>query len=74
MIQFPLTPQQFAALSAKAQQQGIALTGNEGEITKSGVKASYKYADDHLTVAILEKPFFVTTDFCEEQLRKFLTQ
>jgi hypothetical protein len=73
MISIPLTPDQFATLAAKVQQeQGIALTGDEGTITKMGVTASYKYADAHLQVAILEKPFFVTTEYCEEQLKKFL--
>jgi hypothetical protein len=72
MIQIPLTPDQFAALTAKALQQGVALTGTEGEISKSGVKAGYKYAEGQLQVVILEKPFFVTTEYCEEQLQKFL--
>ena len=73
MISIPLTSDQFATLAAKVQQeQGIALTGNEGNITKMGVTASYKYADGHLQVAILEKPFFVTTEYCEEQLKKLL--
>ena len=58
MISIPLTPDQFAAL-----------TGDEGTITKMGVTASYRYADAHLQVAILEKPFFVTTEYCEEQIK-----
>jgi hypothetical protein len=73
MISIPLTPDQFAALATKVQQeQGIALTGDEGTITKMGVTASYRYAEGNLQVAILEKPFFVTTEYCEEQLKKFL--
>jgi hypothetical protein len=74
MISIPLTPEEFAALAAKVQQQqDIALTGNEGTITKMGVTAGYKYADGHLQVAILEKPFFVSTEYCEEQLTKALS-
>jgi hypothetical protein len=74
MISIPLTPEEFAALAVKAQQeQGITLTGDEGKITKMGVTAGYKYADGHLQIAILEKPFFVSTEYCEDQLTKALS-
>ena len=73
MIQIPLTPEAFAAKAAELQQQqGIALTGTEGKLTKSGVTAGYSYKDGLLMVEILDKPFFVTTEYCEEQLKKFL--
>jgi hypothetical protein len=72
MIQIALSPDQFAALAAKAEQQGIPIVGTEGEIQKSGVKAGYKYAEGQLQIVVLEKPFFVTTEYCEEQLKKFL--
>ncbi len=72
MIQIPLTPDQFAALAVKAEQQGMPLTGDEGKITKMGVTAGYQYAEGVLRVTILDKPFFVTTDYCEEQLKSFL--
>ena len=72
MIQIPLTPEQFASASAKLAEQGIALAGNEGEISKSGVTAAYTYAGDLLTVNITHKPFFVTTEYCEEQIKSWL--
>lgn len=73
MVQIPLTPDRFAALAAELQQKhGIALTGDQGTLTKSGVTASYVYAAEVLTVTILEKPFFVSTQFCEDQLKSFL--
>ena len=73
MIQIPLTEEEFAASGARLQQQqGITLTGREGKISKSGVTASYHYADGVLQVTILDKPFFVSTDYCEAQLRTFL--
>ncbi len=73
MIQIPLTPEQFAAKAHQLQsEQGITLEGNEGKITKMGVTAGYQYADGQLKVTILDKPFFVTTDYCEEQLKAFL--
>ncbi len=70
MIQIPLTPDQYAVTSKLiAEKQGIALTGDEGKITKMGVTASYKYGDGRLSIDILEKPFFVTTEYCEEQIK-----
>ena len=73
MISIPLTPDEFAALATKVEQeQGISLSGNEGKITKMGVTAGYQYAEGLLRVTILEKPFFVTTEYCEEQLTKAL--
>ena len=73
MIQFPLTPEQFDATAARLQQQqGITLEGHEGKITKMGVTAGYQYLDGILRVTILDKPFFVTTEYCEEQLKGFL--
>jgi len=72
MIQIQLSPEAYAATSkVLAEKQGIALTGDEGTITKMGVTASYKYADGHLSIAILEKPFFVTSDYCEEQIKNW---
>ena len=73
MIQIPLSPEAYAATSKLiAEKQGIDLTGEEGTITKMGVTASYKYAAGHLSIAILEKPFFVTTEYCEEQIKNWL--
>ena len=37
-----------------------------------GVTAAYEYAEGLLKIDILEKPFFVTTEYCEQELRKFL--
>ena len=74
MIQIPLTPDEFAAKAKQLQdQQGITLEGNEGKISKMGVTAGYQYAEGQLKVTILDKPFFVSTDYCEEQLKSFLT-
>ncbi len=72
MIQIPLSPEQFATASAALAKQGIAITGDKGEISKSGVTASYGYADGQLTIDITHKPFFVTTEYCEEQIKGWL--
>ena len=73
MIQIAMTPDEFAKAGAELQaKQGIALTGNQGTLSKMGVTAGYKYDGAHLTINILEKPFFVTEDYCEAELKKFL--
>ena len=70
MIQIPLTPDQLDQVRAKAQEQGISLAGDAGEITKFGVTAAYKYADNLFTVTIVKKPFFISVEQCENQIRK----
>ena len=73
MIQIAMTPQEFAETGRLLeQQQGLTLTGDEGKITKMGVTAGYQYAEGMLRVTILDKPFFVTTEYCEEQLKGIL--
>ena len=72
MVQIPLTPEAFQSLSQKAAAYGLELTAPGGTLSKSGVTARYTY-DQHLfTVEILQKPFFVSTEYCEEQLMKYL--
>jgi hypothetical protein len=74
-MQIPISPDDLAAAAARLQQrQGIVLTLPEGKIAQMGVTAAYRYADGVLTVDILEKPFFVSTAYCEEQLKSFLSQ
>ena len=73
MISIPMTPAQFAEAGQQIQaKQGITLTGNEGQLSKMGVTAGYKYDGTHLNITILEKPFFVTEQYCEDELKKFL--
>ena len=73
MIQIVMTPEEFATKAGKlAKEQGLAMTGNEGTVSKMGVTAAYKYADGMLSVSILEKPFFVTEEYCESELKKVM--
>lgn len=73
MIQIPLTPEQFQSKAAQiAAQQGINLVGHEGTIEKMGVKAAWLYEEGMLKVTILDKPFFMSEEMVEEQLKKFL--
>lgn len=69
-----MTEEEFTSTSARLeQQQGISLTGLEGKITKMGVTAAYQWAEGLLRITILDKPFFVSTDYCEEQLKGWLS-
>ncbi len=73
MIQIPLTPEQFQSKAAQiAAQQGINLIGHEGTIEKMGVKAAWIYEDGTLKITILDKPFFLSEEMVEEQLKKLL--
>ena len=73
MIQIPMTPAEFAEKSAKlSQEQGLAMSGDEGTVSKMGVTAAYKYADGMLSVNVVDKPFFVTEEYCEGELKKIM--
>ena len=73
MIQIAMTPEEFAETGRVLEEkQGVTLTGDEGKITKMGVTAGYQYAEGMLRVTVLDKPFFVTTEYCEEQFRAIL--
>jgi hypothetical protein len=75
MIQFPLTEAEFAATAAKLEQtQGIKLEGTEGKVSKMGVTFVYKYSGGLLTLDLVEKPFFVTTEYVYEQLKAWLAK
>jgi hypothetical protein len=73
MIEIPLTREEFQTKAAElAAKQGINFPGDEGTIEKMGVKASYVYADGVLKITILDKPFFLSEEMVEKQLRAFL--
>ena len=73
MIEIPLTPVAFAAKAQRlSEEQGIALTGNEGQVSKMGVKVGYHYDGSVLKLEVLDKPMFVTLAMCEQQLRAWL--
>ncbi len=72
MVDVAMSPEAFAAGKRRMAEFGVVLEGDQGVVSKSGVKASYRYADGRLRVEILEKPFFVSKEYCEEQMRKYL--
>ena len=71
MIQVPLSPEQYSELAAKmAKEEGVTVNGESGKISKMGVSADFVYSNGVFTVNVLDKPFFVTTEYCEEQIKK----
>jgi hypothetical protein len=73
MIEIAISPEEFKVKAALLRErQGIVIHGTEGVIEKMGVKASYLYKDGLLSISILDKPFFLSDEMCEQQLRAWL--
>ncbi len=73
MLSFPLTQEEFAARRViVAREQNVDLSGTEGKLSRFGVTAGWQYADGLLTVTVLEKPGFVSVEYCEKEMRKML--
>ncbi len=73
MIQIPLTHEEFSATVERLRvQHRIEIAGEQGTIDRFGVKADYLYANGLLSVTILDKPFFLSVEQCEHQLRSWL--
>ena len=72
-MQVKMTPGQFDAVAERLKSsQGIELSGPTGTIEKMGVKASYAYDGETLTVELIEKPFLVTREYVEGKLKEWL--
>ncbi len=75
MIQIPLTQDEFQTTAERLRaQHKIEITGEQGTIEKFGVKADYVYTHGNLSVTILDKPFFLSVEQCEHQLRSWLAK
>lgn len=74
MIELPMTDDQFAAATRRLAQNGIALTGSAGTLTKDGVTAKYEHAAGLLRISILEKPFLLPESLIEGRLKAYLEQ
>ncbi|CAN5770141.1 hypothetical protein BH10ACI4_BH10ACI4_15030 [soil metagenome] len=72
-MQVKMTQGEFDAVASRLKSsQGIELNGPQGTIEKMGVKASYAYDGQTLTVDLLEKPFLVTREYVEEKFKEWL--
>lgn len=57
-----VTPQQFACIAQKAQEEsGLALSGNGGTVSAQGISINWIYdpVSQALTIQCVEKPFLV---------------
>ena len=72
MIEVPLTEAQFAAASQRLQAYGVNLTGTSGTLSRDGITARYSYANNLLTIEIVEKPFFMPVSLIESQMRSYI--
>jgi hypothetical protein len=72
MIEVPLTEAQFAAAAQRLQAHGVDLTNRSGTLSREGVTARYEYANEKLTIEILDKPFFLPLTLIESQMRSYI--
>ena len=56
-----ITPEQYAALVAKANAAGLALSGDSGTASRFGVEVSWGYKPESglLSIQCLRSPFFM---------------
>ncbi len=73
MIQVKMTEAEFSAKARELKQNyDLDLTEPAGRVTKDGVTAGYTHYNGLLTVHILDKPFFISTEYCEQKLHEWL--
>ena len=73
MIQVKMTDAEFSAKARELKQRyDLELTEPAGRITKDGVSAGYTHYAGTLTVHIIDKPFFISTEYCEQKLQEWL--
>ena len=71
MIYENITPQRFAAIEVRAQQELVFfISGTEGTATKNGITISWMYdpSDQTLTVGDTRKPWYVPESKIDEEL------
>lgn len=72
MIEVPLTEAQFTAAAERLRAHGVDLADRTGTLSRDGVTARYNYANEKLTIEILEKPFFLPLGVIESQMRSYI--
>ena len=72
MVEVPLTEAQFAAAAQRLKTYGVDLTDRSGTLSREGVTARYNYANEKLTIEILDKPFFLPLTLIESQMRSYI--
>jgi len=72
MVEVPLTEAQFAAAAQQLQAHGVNLTGRSGTLSRDGITARYNYANELLTIEVIDKPFFLPVAAIESQMRSYI--
>jgi hypothetical protein len=72
MIEVPLTEAQFAVASQRLQAYGVNLTGPSGTLSRDGITARFSYANNLLTIEVIDKPFFIPLSVIESQMRSYI--
>jgi hypothetical protein len=73
-MKIPLTPAQYKAkVEQLKQEQGIALTGESGTVSKLGVEIAYSYDGTDLTYEVRDKPFLISEKHVEAIVTGWLT-
>jgi hypothetical protein len=72
MIEVPLTEAQFAAAAERLRDYGVDLSARSGTLSREGVTARYNYANEKLTIEVLDKPFFLPLSVIESQMRSYI--
>ncbi len=69
-----LNPETYAALLAKAQTQGIHLSGEAGTTEYSGMSFTWSYdaTSQTLRMQCTEKPMFVPCHMIEQKIRQLI--
>lgn len=72
MVEVPLTEAQFTAAAARLRDYGVDVSNRSGTLSRDGITARYSYANEKLTIEILEKPFFLPLSAIEAQMRSYI--
>jgi len=72
MVEVPLTEAQFAAAANRLRDYGVDLSNRSGTLSREGITARYTYANDLLTIEVLDKPFFLPLSVIESQMRSYI--
>ena len=70
-----LSPDRYQQLLAKAQTQGLQITGDSGSTSYQGIDFTWNYdpAAQILTLECTNKPFFVPCSMIEQKVRSVLS-
>jgi hypothetical protein len=71
-----ITPARFTALTAKAQQAGVPISGDSGTASQMGVTVTWNFdpAAQTLTIQCTDKPFFISCDTINGKIQDAVNQ